>query len=83
VVNCCLVNSGRLRYELLLKYAQEKSFPVIFDRERIRQKGIVAVEADVVSKTDYLRHDSAHTARIVMDIYNNYGKKQWKKLNRT
>jgi uncharacterized cofD-like protein len=83
VVNCCLVNSGRLQYELLLKYAKEKSFPVIFDRERIRQKGIAAVEADVVSKTDYLRHDSANTARTVMEIYNNYGKKQWKKSSKT
>jgi len=26
IVNCCLVNSGRLRHDLLVKYAQDKSF---------------------------------------------------------
>jgi uncharacterized cofD-like protein len=81
VVNACLVNSGRLEYKLLLKYAQEKSFPVIFDRERLRRLGVSVFEADVVSKTNYLRHDFAHTAKEIMNIYN-YNKKRWKRLQK-
>jgi uncharacterized cofD-like protein len=80
-VNCCLVNSGRLEYQLLLKYAKEKSFPVILDREKIRKMGIGVFEADVVSKNNYLRHDFHKTAQAVMDIYNN-NKNRWKSLKK-
>jgi len=80
IANCCLINSGRLEYELLLKYAQEKSFPVILDRERLKKMGVMVFEADIVSKSNYLRHDSARTAKEIMNIYN-YGKKRWKRLS--
>lgn len=79
LINCCLVNSGRLEYNLLLKYAQEKSFPVIFDRERLKRMGVLVFEADVVSKYNYLRHDSEKTAKEIIKIFNFY-KKEWKKL---
>jgi uncharacterized cofD-like protein len=81
IVNCCLVNSGRLEYQLLLKYAKEKSFPVILDREKIRKIGIAVFEAEVVSKSNYLRHDFSKTAQAVMDIYNN-NKTRWKSLKK-
>jgi uncharacterized cofD-like protein len=76
IVNCCLVNSGRLEYKLLLKYAHDKSFPVIYDRGRLRKMGMLVFEAAVVSKVDYLHHDSVKTAKEIMNIYNYY-KKQW------
>ncbi len=79
VVNCCLVNSGRLKYNLLVKYAQEKSFPAIFDRERFKKMGIAVFESDVVSRSNYLRHDSKKTAREIINIYNN-NRKKWKEL---
>lgn len=79
IVNCCLVNSGRLKHNLLIKYAQEKSFPVIFDRERFKRKGILIFEGDVVSKSNYLRHNSQNTAKEIMNVYS-YMKKRWKGL---
>ncbi len=79
VVNCCLVNSGRLKHDLLIKYAQKKSFPVIFDRERFKKMGISIFEGDVVSKDNYLRHNSQNTAREIINIYNST-KKKWKGL---
>jgi len=79
IVNCCLVNSGRLKHNLLVKYAEEKSFPVIFDRERFKKLGVSIFEGDVVSKSNYLRHDSENTAKEVMVIYN-YMKKKWRGL---
>ncbi len=75
-VNCCLVNSGRLKHALLVKYAQEKSFPVIFDREKFKEIGMDVFEADVVSKVNYLRHDSYKTAKAVIYIYNR-NKNKW------
>jgi len=70
VANCCLVSSGRLKTDLLIKYAQEKSFPVIFDREKFKKIGIAVFEGDVVSKVNYLRHDSRKTAKAIINIYN-------------
>jgi len=77
VVNCCLVSSGRLQYRLLVKYAQERSFPVVFDRERIRNMGIAIFEEDVVSKSNYLRHDPGKVAKEIVSIYNHH-KKEWR-----
>jgi uncharacterized cofD-like protein len=77
VVNCCLVSSGRLQYRLLIKYAQERSFPVVFDRDRIKDMNIAIFEADVVSKNNYLRHEPQRVAKEIMNIYN-HGKKEWR-----
>jgi len=77
IINCCLVNSGRLKYSLLVNYAKERSFPVIFDRERFKKNGIDIFEANVVSKSNYLRHDSQRLAREIINIYN-YRKRKWK-----
>ena len=77
IVNYCLVNSGRLDYNLLFRYAQEKSFPVILDRYHIQKMGIDVVEGDFVSKVDYLRHDPQRTAKKIISIYNNW-KTKWK-----
>ena len=76
VVNCCLVSSGRLKHGLLIKYAQEKSFPVIFDREKFKKMGIDVFEGDVVSRINYLRHDSYKTAKAIINIYN-HSKSKW------
>jgi len=70
IINCCLVNSGRLKYGLLVKYAQEKSFPVVFDREKIKKRGVLVFEGDIVSATNYLRHDSRKVASSIVSIYN-------------
>jgi len=79
IINSCLVSSGRLKYKLLVKYAQERSFPVIFDRERLKRMGVSIFEADVVSKSNYLRHDSQRAAREIINIYNQM-KRKWKGL---
>jgi len=78
VVNSCLINSGRLDYKLLFKYAQEGSFPVIFDRERLIKMGMRIFEADVVSKSNYLRHDPEKTSREIVNAFN-ISKKVWKR----
>lgn len=70
ILNCCLVNSGRLDPELSLKYAQEKSFPVIPDVKRLEEMGLNVFEDDVVSRKSYLRHDPKRVAKKIMSIYN-------------
>ena len=79
VVNSCLVSSGRLKYSLLVKYAEEKSFPVIFDRERLKKMGMHIFEADVVSRSNYLRHDSKKVAKEIINSYSRL-KRKWRGL---
>jgi uncharacterized cofD-like protein len=74
IVNHCLANSGRLDYDLLFKYSKERSFPVILDKDRIRNLGVNVVEEDLVSKKNYLRHDSHKTAKRIINLYNNLKK---------
>jgi 2-phospho-L-lactate transferase/gluconeogenesis factor (CofD/UPF0052 family) len=75
IINCFLVNSGRLTSDLLSNYAQQKSFPVLFDRKRLRKMGVSIYEADVIDRTDYLRHNPYKTAREIIRIYNKRRKK--------
>ncbi len=81
IINTCLVNCGSLPQDLLIKYAQEKSFPVIPDTYKIKEKGIFVIEKDIVSHHNYLRHDPYKTARCIIEFYNNY-KKGWKGLRK-
>jgi hypothetical protein len=58
----------------LFKYSKERSFPVILDKDRIRNLGVNVVEEDLVSKKNYLRHDSHKTAKRIINLYNNLKK---------
>ncbi len=75
LINCFLINSGRLTSDLLTKYASQKSFPVLFDRGKLRGMGVSVYEADIINRTNYIRHDPYKTAREVIRIYNKRRKK--------
>ncbi len=81
ILNACLVNCGRLEQDLLVKYAKEKSFPVIPDVAKIKSIGVYVIEEDVVSKQNYLRHDARKTAKCIINFYNRY-KKGWIRLRK-
>ena len=81
IVNYCLVNAGRMDSNLLLRYSKEKSFPVVIDRARLKEIGVEVIEDDLVSRINYLRHDSDKTAKAVIRIYNEW-KRKWTRLNR-
>lgn len=76
LINCCLVNSGRLTSDLLARYAKQKSFPVLFDRIRLKKMGVFIHEADVINRTNYIRHDPHKTAREIICAYNKR-RKRW------
>ena len=58
--------------QALIRYAQENSHPVYFDREGVLQTGRRIVIANVMqenARTGQLRHDSDHLARILLRWY--------------
>lgn len=77
IIDYCLINEGRLSYDLLLRYSAEKSFPVIPDKHRLEKLGVTPVEDDYVSRKNYLRHDPKSTAKKIFALYNTW-KSQWK-----
>lgn len=53
----------------LLRYAQEKSYPVEFDAEAVMQLGRRAIRANIMMEdpeTGYVRHDSQRLAKVLL-----------------
>lgn len=71
VLNTCIVNVAMAPKGLLGKYEKEKSFPVIADTEKIKQLGCAVMEEDVLSLTDFVRHDPDKLSKIIIGIYEN------------
>ncbi len=62
-----LVNDGPLPADLLDRYAEEGADPVRING-RLSQFADCVVAADLVSRGDYARHDSARLARRLMEL---------------
>jgi 2-phospho-L-lactate transferase/gluconeogenesis factor (CofD/UPF0052 family) len=69
-VNTIIVNNGDIPEELLEKYKQELSTPVLCDSERLQQLGIDIIEAELVKydDDDVVRHDTLRLASILCSL---------------
>lgn len=68
-VNTIIVNNGDIPKELLEKYKQELSTPVLCDGERLQQLGIDIIEAELVKYDDnVVRHDTLKLASILCSL---------------
>ena len=68
IVKYCLVNTGRIPPELLAKYKQEGAEPVKVDSSKIKRKNYLVIEDEIISSTDFVRHDSEKLARVIIDL---------------
>ena len=68
IVDYVIVNTGKVPSELLGKYEEEKAYPVVPDTETVEDLGIKVIASEVISTTDYVRHDSDKLARLLMDL---------------
>ncbi|MBU0759632.1 MAG: YvcK family protein [Candidatus Omnitrophica bacterium] len=68
IINYCIVNTGKVPQELLKKYEDEGSYPVLADSDRIIEKGYKVIEVNIVNTTDYVRHDSKKISKIIIDF---------------
>lgn len=68
IINYCIVNTGKVPPELLKKYEDEGSYPVLADSDRIIEKGYKVIEVNIVNTTDYVRHDSKKISKIIIDF---------------
>jgi len=68
VIEYCIINTARIPAELLKKYKSEDSYPVIPDSENIKKLKVRPVEAHIINTKDYVRHDPAKLAKLIIDL---------------
>lgn len=68
VINACIVNTAAVPLDAQGRYKAEDSFPVGADVEPIRALGYEAVGTDLLSVTDYVRHDSAKLTKALIQL---------------
>lgn len=67
-VDAVLANDREIPQELLKRYAQEGSFPVIGEARSVEWLGVKYVERDLFQAGDIIRHDSKRLARELIRL---------------
>lgn len=68
IANYCILNTAKIPDSLLKKYKDEYSYPVLADSENLKRMKCKVVEAHIVNTKDYVRHDPAKLAKIIIDL---------------
>ena len=68
VIDACLINDAPIPSEALSRYKGEEQFPVLDDVEKIREMGYRVVASDLLSVSDYVRHDSAKLNKVLIKL---------------
>mgnify|MGYP006294215857 CR=1 FL=1 len=68
VFDYIVVNNQQGSAELRKKYEEEGAYPVEIDRDRINKLGIEIIEADLLKKESYLRHDPEALADLIYKL---------------
>jgi len=66
ILDYCIVNTGDIPDEILKRYAQDNSYPVVNDRKNIENMGYRVIEEDIVMTEDVVRHDPVKLAKIIL-----------------
>lgn len=68
IVDYCIVNTAKIPEEMLKKYKEEESYPVVPDSEALKKMKCKVVEAHIINTEDYVRHDPVKLAKIIIDM---------------
>ncbi len=68
IFDYCILNIGEISTEILSRYAQDSSYPVINDTKNIENMGYRVIEDDIVVTDDVIRHNSTRLAEIILGI---------------
>ncbi len=72
VLDACLINNAVAPEDALHRYEGEASFPVEPDVEKIQRMGYKVEATDLLSVTDYVRHDSAKLNKALIKLIETY-----------
>jgi len=68
VIDYVVVNNRNVAEELQQKYASQGAYPVNADVETIESMGIKVVKTDVISETNWVRHDPLKLSRTIVSM---------------
>jgi uncharacterized cofD-like protein len=68
IVDYCIINTAKIKPEMLQKYESEEAYPVIPDSENIKKMKCKVIEAHIVKAEGYVRHDSDKVSKIIVDL---------------
>jgi uncharacterized cofD-like protein len=68
VVDVAVVNTSPINTRYQKSYADERAFPVENDYEALAALGIKVIKAELLADTEKVRHHSAHTAQVALEL---------------
>ena len=72
VFDYIVVNNQQGTKELRKKYEAEGAYPVQIDHQRLKNLGVKIIEADLLKKDSYLRHDPQALAELIYKLNKKY-----------
>lgn len=73
LVDIAIVNTETISADILKRYAEEGAKPVRVDLDAIASLGITPLTAQIITKSNYIRHDAAKLAKIILGLYRTQG----------
>jgi len=70
-VEFVIANSGKVPQYMLGKYREENAYPVELDSDNVKKLRCEIIRANIINTRDYVRHNSAKLAKIIIDLIPN------------
>lgn len=69
IIDVCIANNGKIQPDILKKYQEDGSNPVVIDNQVIKKLGVRLLERNLVKiRKDLVRHDSDLLAQTIMEL---------------
>ena len=69
IIDVCIANNGKIQTDILKKYQEDGSNPVVIDNQAIKKLGVHLLERNLVKiRKDLARHDSDLLAQTIMEL---------------
>ena len=81
LIDTAVVNCSMIRPAMRRRYAQEKVEPVENDFETIREMGLRIVKAELLQKSEVVRHDPRRVANVALNLARANRRKRIKEAN--
>ena len=72
IINTCIINTGSIPEDLLKRYRGGGADIVAPDKEAIEKMGYKVIGSNIISATDYVRHDADKLSRLIMNMIGEY-----------
>jgi len=72
LIEYCIVNKAVIPPEVLQRYKEENSFPVLADVSRIKAAGYRVIEEDIVRIEEFIRHDAEKLAQTIFNLLESF-----------